>query len=241
MTERSLTAALADLPIGFPEVPDLEATLAGIEAASMRRRIPTLRWAVAAIVIAAFAVVALVAPVREAIADWLGIGVIRIVEVEEIPTGLEDTLGDLGNEVGLDASHPVPAALGPPDQVFARADAGPAEISMIWLPRDDLPEVGSTGVGAILTRFGGILDGPVIEKSVAADTVVVNVTIDGSPGWWIGGAAHSFGYLDAEGDVVFKTLRLAGNTLLWEDEGLSYRFESGLGMDEAIQVAESLP
>ena len=80
MTDLTLTTALADLAIEFPGAPDLEATFTRLSAPPVRR--PILRRVVAVAIVAAFAMVVLVAPIREAVADWLGIGVIRIIEVD---------------------------------------------------------------------------------------------------------------------------------------------------------------
>ncbi len=243
MTDLVLTTALADLPIEFPEAPNLEATFVRLSSPPVRRT--TIRRVVAVAIVTAFAVVVLVAPIREAVADWLGIGVIRIVEVDEIPTDLEDTIGDLGVELGegafiLGPDDPVVAILGGPKTYTRVRDDRIVEISFVWLPTDRLPEVGSTGVGALLTRFDGSLDGPIIEKSVGEGTSVVLVTVGEGRGYWIEGDAHTFGYLDARGEIVFETLRLAGNALLWEADGFAYRFESGLDLEAAIEVAESL-
>ena len=37
-----------------------------------------------------------------------------------------------------------------------------------------------------------------------------------------------------------KNARLAGNTLLWERDGITYRLEAALARDDAIAVAVSL-
>ena len=244
MTELNLTASLATLEIEFPEPPDLEGAFARLGAVPVRR--PILLRVVAVAIVAALAVVVLVAPIREAVADWLGIGVIRIVEVDQIPGDLEDTIGDLGIELGegafmLGPDDPVVAILGGPSRTYTRVgDDRIVEISFVWLPTEGLPEVGSSGVGALLTRFEGSLDGPIIEKSVGEGTSVVVVAVGDGRGYWIEGAVHSFGYLDPSGEIVFETLRLAGDTLLWEADGFAYRLESGLDLQTAIEVAEAL-
>ncbi len=246
MTDRSLSAALADLAIEFPEVPDLEAAFARLAAPPQRRPAVRLRWAVAAVIVAVAALMTFVTPVREAIADWLGIGAVRIVEVEEIPTDIEESIGDLGIQLGPEAfiigpDDPITDIIGAPNRTYTRTVGRRiTEISFVWFPKEGLPEVDSTGAGALLTRFDGLLDGPVIEKSVGEGTSVQMVSIGESRGYWIEGDAHTFGYLDRDGEVVFETLRLAGNTLLWEEGGFSYRLESGLDMEAAIRVAESL-
>ena len=123
MTDLTLTTALADLAIEFPGAPDLEATFTRLGAPPVRR--PILRRVVVVVIVAAFAMVVLVAPIREAVADWLGIGVIRIIEVDEIPADLEDTIGDLGIESSEEAfmlgqDDPVVAILGGPSRTYTR-------------------------------------------------------------------------------------------------------------------------
>jgi len=249
MTERTLTTALAELgnAIDFPPTPDLDAAFGRLQAPG-RRAGPQLRWVIAAAATAVLAMVVVVAPVREAIADWLGIGAVRIVEVEEIPLDLGSTVIGLGDQTtpveALDLSsgvEPWPEALGEPDRVYVKiVDGALLEMSMVWRPSEDLPEVGTTGLGALLTRFTGRLEGPVTEKTVGPETTVETVTVDGAPGFWISGEAHSFGYFDVDGVIRFEDLRLAGNTLLWDRGGESFRFESGLERDEATEVAEML-
>lgn len=248
MTDRTLTAALAELPVAYPPLPDLDAAFARLAAPAPRRPVPRLRWAMAAVIVVVAAVITFVTPVREAVADWLGIGAVRIVEVEEIPADVEDSIGDLGTRVSigevadlLGIERAWPEAIGAPDAAFVRRPDEPAvELSAVWLPADDLPEVGAGGVGALLTRFDGALDGPVAEKTVGEGTGLATIAVGDAPGYWISGEVHTFGYVGPDGEVVFETLRLAGNTLLWEQGGFSYRLESGLDLEAAIAVAETL-
>jgi hypothetical protein len=237
MTDRAIADALALLPIDYPEVPSMTAIVAGLGTPAVQQSRSSLRWALAAVIVAAVALVTLVAPVRQAVADWLGIGAIRIVDVGEIPTGLPDSIAELGEPVPVDTVTACASVLGCPDQAFASTD--PDALSLVWLPRRGLAEVGSSGVGALLTRFEGTLDNPIIEKSVGEGARVVVVAVGEARGYWIEGEAHAFGYLDREGEIVFETLRLAGNTLLWEADEVAYRFESGLDMTAAIDVAEA--
>ena len=58
--------------------------------------------------------------------------------------------------------------------------------------------------------------------------------------WWIAGGDHFFFYRDAQGNVVDTTLRLADNTLIWEEAGVTHRVEGAPSLAAAIRVAESL-
>lgn len=234
MNDRDLTMALADLPIDFPEVPELDFEFIWVRSPALRR-VRMRRWAAALAVAVVVAVVAFIGPVREAVADWFGIGVVHILEVDELPEGLSGTF-DLGESIPVGSVRIVrPESLGVPDAAFV----GAVELSLVWLPDSDLPEVGSSGVGALLTRFDGSLDAPIIEKTVGAGSTIVSVIVGDAPGFWIEGEPHTYGYMDGEGEIVFGTVRLAGNTLLWEVDGVTHRFESGLPMDDAVRLMES--
>jgi hypothetical protein len=67
------------------------------------------------------------------------------------------------------------------------------------------------------------------------------VAVRGGDGVWLAGAPHRFLYRGPNGRVEEASLRLAGNTLIWTDGGLTYRLESALDRDTAISIAESLP
>jgi hypothetical protein len=66
------------------------------------------------------------------------------------------------------------------------------------------------------------------------------VAVGGAGGYWIEGAPHVLILRDYAGDDRRHPSRLAGNTLLWERDGVTYRLESALSRDEAIRIAESM-
>lgn len=68
------------------------------------------------------------------------------------------------------------------------------------------------------------------------------VEVDGGRGYWIEGEAHRFFlYREGEGgEPRAEDYRLAGNVLLWERDGLTFRLESPLSRSEAIVIARSL-
>ena len=65
-------------------------------------------------------------------------------------------------------------------------------------------------------------------------------SVDGARGYWIDGPPHFFMYIDANGDPVDDSRRLVGDTLIWTDGDVTFRLESSLGRDRAIELAESL-
>jgi hypothetical protein len=90
----------------------------------------------------------------------------------------------------------------------------------------------------LLTEFRGR---PLIEKKLAQpDTQIEQLTIDGAPALWLSGAPHLFFYLDEAGRPVSETIRLAGNTLLWEHGQITLRLEGKLSREEAVRIARSV-
>jgi hypothetical protein len=47
-------------------------------------------------------------------------------------------------------------------------------------------------------------------------------------------------FLDAQGQIVAETVRLAGAVLLWERGGLVLRLEGARTLGEALRIARSL-
>ena len=116
----------------------------------------------------------------------------------------------------------------------------------LYPPGPGLPATDETGVGALLTQFQGEADRDLIEKGLlndgAPETALEAVSIDGEPGFWISGAPHTFFFVcyDA-GECRQERYRLAGNVLIWEQDGVTLRFESALSREDALAVAESVP
>ncbi len=54
------------------------------------------------------------------------------------------------------------------------------------------------------------------------------------------GAPHTFSYFAPDGDYMQETIRLAGNTLLWQDGDLTLRLESSLDRNRAVEIAKSM-
>jgi hypothetical protein len=205
-----------------------------------------LAAALLAVLVLAGAVLALSPNTREAVADRLGLRGVSISHVEEVPptptaeatrtaTSAPSAPGaglGLGSRTDLAEARVrvsfavlTPTALGDPDAVYVFS---PNQVSLVWASP------------VLLTEFRARLDETLFQKGVPPNARLEEVRVGGGRGYWISGAPHSFFYRDAAGNVQQERSRLAGNTLLWEQNGLTLRLESGLDRDNAIRIAESL-
>jgi hypothetical protein len=213
-------AVLVDLPGERDLVP---AVLARLGAPRVRRHVP---WRGLAAVGALVLVVGLAATMaipdaRTAVLRFLGIKGATVFLVDELPPastvpqayGEPVTLGEAQRVVGF---RPLlPRELGEPDSV--RIDRfNPSFVVLLY---------GTHDVRLRLTE----LVGGAVEKYALADRPVERVLVNGEPGIWV------------EGRHVVKELfslpRLAGNTLLWEQDGLTLRLEGRLTKAEALEIA----
>ena len=243
--------------VDFPAAPDyggIVATRLRHEAATRRQPVGDIRrrgvvLAAAAWVLVVFAtLLALVPTARRAVADWLGIPGIEI-RVEEGPGSTEPTPAfgplDLGRKTDLAEARTVlgfplklPTVAEAPEVYVSAAPAGGA-LNLAYPPSDQLPEVGETSVGLLVTQFEADLERPLINKVVGQGSTVAPVEI-GEEGYWIRGEPHVLLYLDDQGNIIEDTTRLAANVLVWEEDGVSYRIESDLSLPDALDVAESM-
>ena len=133
----------------------------------------------------------------------------------------------------------VPSDLGQPDFVFYKATPVPV-VSLVYSPRADLPAGTDPEVGALLMEFrssAGSLD--FIGKLVGPDTKIEQVTVNGVPGVWLEGAPHEVFIQPSPGTggPVVDRVRLAGNTLLWYRDGVTYRLEAKVSKARALEIA----
>lgn len=160
------------------------------------------------------------------------------------PLGRRLDLGDLQPSVEAAqraAGFPValPSALGEPDLVFVRAQPVPA-VTLVYRPRPDLPAGQDPEVGALFMEFrtsGN--DVRMVEKMAGPNTRIEAVTVAGSPGVWLEGAPHAvFLQPSPQGSQpVVDNIRLAGNTLLWYRDGVTYRLEARVTKERALEIA----
>jgi hypothetical protein len=227
-----LNQVLATLPntVDWPEPPEhLPArVVARIEAEGNRGTFRLRQWVWAASVLMLL-VVALIPGTRQAVADLFQEAGVRIGFVEEAPDGLgrDLELGDLvalaEAETRVDFELRYPEVLGPPEETYID---GAGLVSMMW-----------EGPVLLIQRADGAFYG---EKRLGSDTSVADVTVADEPGLWLEGAGHSFTYLDAEGNRIEETTRLAGNVLLWSADGVDHRLELTGNLSRALEIAESM-
>ncbi len=231
--EQELHALGAEL--AFPPVPDLAADVGQRLRTRVARpsRFRLLAAAAAALVLAAAAALA-VPPARSAILDFLGIGGATIERTNTQPRAPSDADLALGPRVTLVEAHrladfPIrrPAAAA---RVYLDGSVPGGKVSFVW-------NVG--GRRLLLTEFRGA-QVPYVRKLVGPRTRIVEVLVDGAEGAWIVGAAHEIVWRDAHGLIRPDTRRLAGNVLLWDRGGVTFRLEGARTRGEALAIATGL-
>ena len=142
---------------------------------------------------------------------------------------------------GYQVVVPTDAILGEPDAVYLRAAATSNQVSFLYTVRPGIPLSTEAGVAALVSELsGGRVDEQFFGKVLDRNTTLENVTIDGQPGFWIQGQPHFFFYnAGVSGRVEQETLRLAGNTLIWQRDGLLLRLEAQVDKATALRIAAS--
>jgi hypothetical protein len=135
---------------------------------------------------------------------------------------------------------PADPLLGPADAVYLRAVPGSTAISLAYGPRPGIPLSPQVGLAALVTEIGGHLEPAVLGKVITPGTTLEQLTVNGHPGAWLTGAPHQVFYTTAGGAAfTLDTLRLAGNTLIWEQDGLVIRLEAQVDRATAVRIAAS--
>jgi hypothetical protein len=228
----------------FPETPEFApAVRARIDAGPTPRRGVLRRRAlvlVLAAIVAALGAAFAVPDARSTILHWFGIGGIEVKRVEQLPPARPNPVPDLGERVSLaDARQraafrvlvPSSSVYGSPDDVYVghfQVD----EVSLLYGRPDR--------VRLLLTEVRGRVDVRFAQKLVGQGTRVRQLEIGGEPALWISGAPHFFYFVAPNGGVIQGTLRLARNTLLWQNGDIVLRLEGAATLAQALQLAGSL-
>jgi hypothetical protein len=246
----------------YPQTPDIaDAVIRRIDGgARLAQRLrPRLAWAVVVILLLMAALMA-VPPVRAQVLEYLQIGAIRIFLAESTPTPTQEStlppsvagetgsliptntprpypsLVDLAGETTLseaksELNFPIqlptyPSDLGEPDRVFLQDLGGQAAL-LVWM----------APIEPGLIRLDLLLMGPGTFAEKGLPLVLEETTVNSQKALWTEGL-H---FLHLGGSMYQGVpLVIEGNILIWEQDGITYRLESDLTMDEAVRVAESL-
>ncbi|HEX2883774.1 MAG TPA: hypothetical protein VHQ42_04300 [Candidatus Limnocylindria bacterium] len=130
--------------------------------------------------------------------------------------------------------------LGDADRVYVATPPAGGQVSLVYGARPGYPVDPESGVGLVVTAFRADIGPETFEKLVSLDIRVEAVTVRDRPAWWIAGGDHVIVYRDADGDLVESSVRMVGDTLVWEEEGVTYRVEGAPSLEAAAAVAESL-
>jgi len=220
----------------YPPTPDIAARLRGRKAPPVRR--PRLAWAIAIVLVIAAGLLAVPA-VRAAVVEIVKFGAVRIFLGGPTPTPLPPTgqlsLSELPGETTLEvarasAAIPIrlpgyPADLGLPDRVFLLRVFG-GTVILVW-EDPNYPDL------ARLALFE-IPQGPIVNKLFPER--IESTSVAGRPAIWTIG--DHFIEVIVEGQR--KQVLVGGNVLIWSLEGVTYRLETTLSLEEAIRIAESL-
>ncbi len=244
--------------IDWPLTPNLTRRLLPIhgEVSGVAGRRGWPRWALATAA-ASLIVAALLAytPSRDAIAGWLNLHT-TVHRVPQLATPSPLPSGAAGQNLGLgtpttlaearsklDWTITVPASLGQPDAVYLRLPPiGPSggEVTLVYSARPDIKVAHETGVSVLVTEARGKVNEQFFGKMLGPGTTLETVSVNGHAGWWISGQPNAFVLTDADGNPYTETLRLATNTLIFDDNGTIVRIEGDMTKDMALQIAASL-
>jgi hypothetical protein len=222
----------------YPATPDLSARLS---LPSARRRSGSrLAWSYAAALLALLAMGVLAVPeARAGLIEFLRFGAIRLIlgpstatpVATRIPV-LTPTFPPLSGRTSLEdartsARFPIllptyPADLGPPDEVYFQEFAGQVVVT-VWHAAGGVPRLALYHI---------------TERNFAlkAVEIIEQTTVNGLRAIWVRGP-HLVQFQDLRmGEIQL----VAGDVLIWTEGGVTYRLESQVSLDEAVQIAESL-
>lgn len=227
--------------LDVPEPPDLAPrVLAGIAASRPARAWrPRLVVALAIVAIAALLAALAIPDARSALLRFLNIGGERIELVDELPE-VSTTPPDLDLMLGLRvqlaearrrASFNLLELEEKPDVVYL-GDRG-----TVWFLYGR-PEAARLLVAQ--TPRARVDEPFLLKKLAGSGTQVEPLSVRGAQGYFLSGEPHLLLLVDEQGRAIQETARLAGNVLVWEEDGRTIRLEGDFTSDEALEIAESL-
>lgn len=241
MSELEQALVVLGHELAVPETPDVAPrVLAALERPARPARL-RLAVVLAAVLVAVVLAALAIPDARSALARFFHIGAARIEVVAELPAvhpeppevDLELALGERMSlaEARRRADYALLELEEAPDRVYL----GPRDSVWFLYGRPDAVRllVAQTPKLSIDESF-------VFKKLAAAGTKVEPASVRGHPAYFLSGEPHEVLLVDEYDLPVQETLRLARNTLLWEEDGRTLRLEGDLSREEAVEIAESM-
>ena len=263
--DADLERALRDMgrAFPFPDARDLTAEVSARLRSEPAPRLSALRpgRTIRRAVLLAAALLVLAAGV--AVAGKLGLPGVRIIFSHTPPTVPPATQPAPGTPSPADPGHalalgdrvslrqaqaavsfpirrPTLPSLGRPDGIYLAWDVPGGRVSFVYRARPGYPAAHETGVALLLTQLRGSTERELFAKIVGPGTRVDHVRAHGYPALWIHGAPHEIYFRGPNGGIESDTVRLAGNVLLWQENGVLLRLEGAPSLPAALAVANSL-
>jgi hypothetical protein len=133
---------------------------------------------------------------------------------------------------------PSDRALGTADHVYYDPQTGAA--ALIWGARDGLPADPESRLSVVVTEFRADLTSGTFVKLLHEGAVLETTNVGGAPAYWLSGGYHFFFFEGPDGEPIETTIRLVGNTLMWERGELTLRIEGAPTLADALRIAESM-
>jgi len=235
----------------YPRRPAIAAmVMKRIRPAPRRRFISQPIVRVCTFVLILFSTLMLIPPARAAIIEFIQVGVVRIfprsTEIAPTPNVTPSPTSNLPSMLPLldqiagrttltlaqdKVSFPIllpayPSGLGEPDYVFTQ-DAEGTMIILVWMDPEH-PE-------QVLLSLHFIPPGSWAINKVEPERIQAT-TVNDTPAIW---AVGPYVLKGSNGHIEFVRL-VDGHVLIWSDEHVTYRLETGLSIEEARRIAESL-
>jgi hypothetical protein len=130
--------------------------------------------------------------------------------------------------------------LGQPDEVYIATPPPGGRVSLLYRAGPGLPRAPHTRVGLLVTEVRAQISLLLMKKLFLAGSQLYAVTVNGQQGWWLQGKPHVLLFMGPGNRVIQDSIRLAGNTLLWQQGDVVVRLELAGDQQEALQIAQSM-
>lgn len=213
-----------------------------------RTRPPLLRPALAAalaVAVAGTVTLSVSVTARRAVADLLGVVGIRVTFGDDPPAsprpardirfGERVSEAAASERAGFHVS--IPAAVAAEPALYLDRSIGERGMVSVVYPRgaETLADV-----DLLVSQFVASIPEEYVKKLLSMGSDITYTDADGAPAFWISGEPHFFYYEERNGEVRRERVRLAGDVLIWEERGVTYRVEGARSLEDARRIAASL-